>query len=60
MATSQVTIFSFPCIKIHQTSSIHEPRGNTLPKIQNGGIPFFLPYEHICQQTRAGHHTNHS
>ena len=34
--------------------------GETLLQIKNGGMPFFMTSENLYQQTKSGHHTNHS
>ena len=58
MATSQVTRFSFPCIKIHQTSLIPDPR-RRLPstKFKKDRMTFFMNYANLHQQTISVHNT---
>ena len=52
--------FHFHASQFTKRLSFMTLEGNNLIQIKKWWYSIFLHSENICQQTRAGHHTNHS
>ena len=58
METYQVTRKYFHASKLTKHLSLMALEGYTLLQIKHGGMPFFLNYSNLYQQTRFTQHTN--